>query len=110
MPTYMVERYLPGVSPEEVLAAAGRAREVTAHMTEEGTPIRYLRSTYLPSEESCFCLFEGASEGLVRRANERAQIPFDRIVEAVHVASEDLSIESGSLERAHEKEERSDGR
>lgn len=91
MPMYVVERYLPGVNASDVLAAAGRAKEVTARMTEEGSPIRYLRSTYLPSEESCFCLFEGPSEGVVRTANERAQIPFDRIMEAVHVASEDLA-------------------
>jgi hypothetical protein len=91
MPTYLVERYLPGVSADEVLAAAGRAKETTALMAEEGDTVRYLRSTFLPTEESCFCLFEGPSEDLVRTANERAQIPFDRIVEAVHVSSEDLS-------------------
>lgn len=91
MPTYLVERYLPGVSADEVLAAAGRAKETTALMAEEGDTVRYLRSTFLPTEESCFCLFEGASEDLVRTANERAQIPFDRIVEALHVSSEDLS-------------------
>jgi uncharacterized protein DUF4242 len=90
VPTYMVERYLPGVSAEEILAAAIRAREVTADMTDKGSPIRYLRSTYLPSEESCFCLFDGPSEEAVRAANDRARIPFDRIVEAVHMASEDL--------------------
>jgi hypothetical protein len=90
MATYMVERYLPGVSAEEVLAAAGRAKETTARMSREGVAVRYLRSTYLPFEESCFCLFEGPSVELVKSANEQAQIPFDRIVEAVHVASEDL--------------------
>jgi hypothetical protein len=91
MTTYMVERYLPGVSAQEVLAAAGRAKETTDRMSAEGVAIRYLRSTYVPSEESCFCLFEGPSVELVKSANERAQIPFDRILEAVHVASGDLS-------------------
>jgi len=90
VPTYMVERYMPGVSAGDVLAAAGRAKETTAIMSEEGVLVRYLRSTYLPSEEACFCLFESPSEELVRAANERAGIPFDRIVKAVYVASEDL--------------------
>lgn len=90
MTTFLVERYLPGVSAEEVLAAANRAKVTTALMAKEGNAIRYLRSTYVPNEESCFCLFEGSSEELVKEANERAQIPFDRIAEAVHVASEEL--------------------
>jgi len=60
-------------------------------MTQEGIPVRYLRSTFVPSEEKCYCLFEGESQGAVQQAQERAQIPFDRIVEAQHIAAEDLS-------------------
>ena len=59
-------------------------------MTQEGTPIRYLRSIFVPGEEKCFCLLEGPSEEAVKEANERAEIPLERIVEAMHIASEDL--------------------
>jgi hypothetical protein len=90
MPKYMVERYLPGFTPEQLAAAAGAAKRVTAEMTQQGTPIRYLRSTFLPGEEKCFCLFDGPSADMVKQANERAQLPFERVVEALHVASEDL--------------------
>jgi hypothetical protein len=62
-----------------------------ASLLAEGTPIRYLRSTFLPGEEKCFCLFEGPSADSVKVANERAEIPFERIVEAMHLASEDLN-------------------
>ena len=41
--------------------------------------------------EKCFCLFEGPSEDAVRQANVKAEIPFDSVVEALHIASEDLS-------------------
>ena len=34
MPKYMVERYLPGITNDQLTAAAGRAKEVTARMTE----------------------------------------------------------------------------
>jgi hypothetical protein len=91
MPKYVVERYLPGITSEQLAAAAGSAKSTTAAMTDEGTPVRYLRSTFMPGEEKCFCLFEGPSAEVVREANVRAQIPFERILEAEHIASEDLS-------------------
>lgn len=91
MSQYLVERYLPGITPEQLTAAAGSAKKTTAEMTQEGTPVRYLRSTFIPGEEKCFCLFEGSSADAVKTANERAQIPFERIVVAMHLASEDLN-------------------
>jgi len=44
MPQYMVERHLPGITPEQLAAAAARAKSVTAEMTQRGKPVRYLRS------------------------------------------------------------------
>jgi hypothetical protein len=90
MSKYLVERHLPGITPEQLSAAAGAAKSTTAAMTREGTPVRYLRSTFIPGEEKCFCLFEGASADVVRTANNRAQLPYERIVEAMHLASDDL--------------------
>ncbi len=91
MPKYMVERYLPGITNDQLTAAAGRAKEVTARMTEEGTPVRYLRSTFIPGEDKCYCLFDGPSEDAVRQANERAEIPLERVVEVAHIVAEDLT-------------------
>lgn len=87
----MVERYLPGITPDQLQAAAGSAKQTTAQMAQEGTPVRYLRSTFIPGEDKCFCLFEGPSADSVKTANERAQLPFERIVEAMHLASDDLN-------------------
>ncbi len=91
MPKYMVERYLPGITSDQLSAAAARAKSTTAQMSEEGTPIRYLRSTFVPSEEKCYCLFDGPSADAVEQANKRADIPYERVVEAMHITSEDLS-------------------
>jgi hypothetical protein len=88
---YLVERYLPGITPEELAAAAGSAKRTTAEMSQNGTSIRYLRSTFIPGEEKCFCLFEGPSAEAVKVANDRAQIPYERIVEAMHLSSEDVN-------------------
>jgi hypothetical protein len=91
MPKYMVERHLPGFKSEQLPAAAASAKRVAAEMSKEGTPVRYLRSTFVPGEDRCFCLFEGESAEAVRQVNERAGLPIQRIVEASHVASEDLA-------------------
>ena len=90
MPQYMVERHLPGITPEELTAAASRAKAVTAQMTQQGKPVRYLRSTFLPAEEKAFCLFDAPSPERVREANELARIPLQRIVEVKHIAAEDV--------------------
>ena len=90
MPRYMVERYLPGITSDQLTLAARSAKSATAQMTQEGTPVRYLRSTFIPEAEKCFCLFEGPSEEAVRKANERAQIPFERIHQAEFITAEEL--------------------
>lgn len=90
MAKYLVERYLPGITGEQLAAAAGRAKATTAQLSEQGTAVRYLRSTFVPGEEKCYCLFEGPSADAVRMANEQAELPFERIVEAQHIAAEDL--------------------
>ena len=59
-------------------------------MTLQGTPVRYLPSTFLPGEEEVFGLFEGPTEQSIKDADGRAEIPFQRVVEALHIASEDL--------------------
>jgi Protein of unknown function (DUF4242) len=91
MSTYVAERYLPGVTPEQLLDAARRAKAATAEMTAAGTPVTYLRSTFLTGDQTCYCLFEGLSEQAVAQANDKAGIPYERIVPAVHMASEDLA-------------------
>ena len=85
-----MERHLPGFTTDALPGAAGSAKETTEAMTGEGTPIRYLRSTYIPSEEKCYCLFEGPSAEAVEEAQRRAQLPFDRIYEAEFITADEL--------------------
>ncbi len=82
MAVYMVERDLPGVSLEQLAAAQKRAIQTGKELTAEGKDVRYIRSTFVPGEQRCMCLFEAQDPDYVREANERAQIPFTRIVPA----------------------------
>ncbi len=82
MAVFMVERDLPGISLEDLAAAQKRAIQTGKELTAEGRQVRYIRSTFVPGESKCMCLFEAPSPDHVREANERAHIPFTRIVVA----------------------------
>src|SRR5215467_9715193 len=86
MSVFLVERDLPGINMEDLAAAQKRAIQVGKELTAEGREVRYIRSTFVPGENRCMCLFEAPNPEHVREANERAQIPFTRIV-----AAEDLT-------------------
>ena len=83
MPVFLVERSLQGITMEQLAAAQQRAIGTAAQMSAGGTPIRYLRSTFVPDSGRCMCLFEGAAARDVEDLNRTAQIPFDRVVPAL---------------------------
>ena len=83
MAVYMVERDLPGITLEQLGGAQKAAIDTSKRLTEDGRPVRYIRSTYVPGEARCMCLFEAPNAQRVREVNEEAQIPFTRIVEAL---------------------------
>lgn len=86
---YMVERSLPGITPDQLAGAQQAAIETSDRHTQQGGDVRYLRSTFVPAEGRCLCLFEAGSEDAVRKVNEEAGLPFTRIVEAMHLPRPD---------------------
>lgn len=85
MPTYLVERYWPGVTSELLLEALERSRRVMAEMEDEGIRVRRISCTLIPDEEVVFSVYEGPSADAVQQLNERAGVPFSRIVNAIVV-------------------------
>ena len=83
MPVYMVERELPGITMDQLAAAQKAAIETGDRMTSEGRNVKYIRTAYVPGEERAMCMFQADNADLVKEANETAQIPFTRIVEAM---------------------------
>ena len=83
MPVYMVERELPGIQMDQLAQAQRAAIETSERFTAEGQPVAYLRSTFVPDEGRCMCLFEAPDLASVKKVNEVAQLPFTRIVEAL---------------------------
>jgi muconolactone delta-isomerase len=83
MPVYMVERDLKGITMDQLAAAQKRAIEMGNELTAKGRDVRYIRSTFVPGEGRCMCLFEAPHAQNVKELNETAKIPFSRIVEAM---------------------------
>jgi len=83
MAVYMVERNLKGITMDQLGAAQKSAIETGKKMTAAGKQVRYIRSTFVPGEAHCMCLFEAASPEAVKELNETAKIPYTRIVEAL---------------------------
>ncbi len=83
MAVYMVERDLPGVTMDQLASAQGSAIETSKRFTADGKQVRYIRSTFVPGESRCMCLFEAQGPELVKEVNEAANIPYTRVIEAL---------------------------
>lgn len=83
MTVYIVDRDLPGITMDQLAAAQKAAIETSQRFTADGKQVRYIRSTFVPGDAHCMCLFEAANPQLVKDVNETAQIPFSRISEAL---------------------------
>ena len=83
MPVYMVDRDLPGITMDQLAAAQKAAITTSREFTANGKPVRYIRSTFVPGEAHCMCLFEATSSEDVQQVQEVAKIPYTRVTEAV---------------------------
>ncbi len=81
MACYVVTRHLPGITPEALTSAGLRAKTCSVEMTDEGTPVQWLRSFFIPEKEQTHCYFEADNGDVVKEVNERANIPFNEIHE-----------------------------
>jgi hypothetical protein len=82
VPSYLVESY--AASTSAVDDARVRARRA-AELVES---VRYVRTTFLPGDETILHLFEAPSASVLGEAGRRAALPFERIVEAVESVKE----------------------
>ena len=86
MNSYLVERYLPGMSEADVRDGIARAQVACAELTAEGAEVRYLGSIFLALEEACFCRFDSDGPTTIAEANQRARLPFARITPGQAIA------------------------
>ena len=80
MPTYLVERYLPGHDRAWLEAALAR-------LPHRGDGVTYLGSLYVPTDEACLCRFQADDAQRVRDANVLAGLPFARILAIIELGT-----------------------
>lgn len=85
MAVYLTHRDLPGITLKQLEELQKLAVETSARFTLEGMPIRFIRTSWVPSESQLLCFFEADNPRVVRDVNEDAGIPFTRIVEVMEV-------------------------
>ena len=78
MPNYLVESYAANSN-----GAVRDAHERARRAQDLGEGVRYLRTTFLPGDETVLHLFEAPSVEALAEAGQRADLRFERIVEAV---------------------------
>jgi muconolactone delta-isomerase len=83
MRTYLLELYAPNATPQAVRDAAAHAQQAAHELCAEGTSIRYLRSVFVPDDETCFHLYAADSIETLHAAAARAGLSDGRIVEAI---------------------------
>jgi hypothetical protein len=85
---FLAERYLAQSGEPTARADAERARAASEELAREGTEVRYLDSTFVPSDETCFALFQAHSAAQVKQLIDRAAMPYNHIVEAVRIEAQ----------------------
>lgn len=83
MTTYVAEAYLSRSRAGELAAVVDRVRAAAGEIAAQGTVVRYVRSTFVPEDETCFHVFEAGSADVVTDVSARAGIEQVRVVEAI---------------------------
>ncbi len=83
MPIFAVQRKLPGISMEELGGAQKAAIDTSNKYSDQGVPVKYIRSNFYLNDSKCVCLFEANSADDVKKVNEDASLPFETIEEVL---------------------------
>ena len=76
---FIAECFWAGVTEQDVRASDARVCAAVADLVSSGEKVGYAGPLVMLTDEVVMYLFEGTEE-LVRKAAERAAIPYDRII------------------------------
>ena len=80
----MVECYWPGTIDEKTAEDLSRVARLVA-AAAPGTVVRFLGCIVVPADGMALFLFRASNEDIVRRIGRLSELPFDRIVDSIHV-------------------------
>ena len=81
--SFLVETYVPATQAQDARRAGRRMRAAARTLSREGIPVRYVRTTLLPGDETCFHILAADSRDAVAAACRLAGLEGARIVDAV---------------------------
>jgi hypothetical protein len=94
---FLLEAYLPGSSAGDLVALAERLSDAAHALSKGGMPVQYLRSTYVPEDETCFHYVEASTASIAACLAERAELSFDRILEARNASVAALPVDGDAV-------------
>ena len=80
---FIGEHYLSAAAAQGAGHRAQKARAAADQLRREGTRVHYVRSIFIPEDETCLHLYRAESIEDVRAAAARASLQLDRLTEAV---------------------------
>ena len=80
MAEFLVELYVSRADADGVEREEQRARQAAAALSAEGRPVRFVRSIFVPEDETCFLVVEADTAATVREAATRAAVQFERVL------------------------------
>ena len=83
MAEFLAELYLSHADAGGAREAAARARAAADELARDGCSLRFVRTTFVPGDETCFVVFEADAAETVAEAGRRAGLAFERIVPAI---------------------------
>lgn len=84
-----MELYVGRTDGHTVERGAERVRLAAQEQTRQGMPVRYLRSIFIPEDETWFLLLEAVSADAVRGAIALAALRYERLCLAVETEAKD---------------------
>lgn len=81
MAEFLVELYAARDDEAGVRRRIEQARLAAQEVTREGMPVSFVRSIFVPKDETCFFLYEAETAEAVGETARRAGLEFDRVVQ-----------------------------
>jgi hypothetical protein len=80
----LVELHRPENGWGELQSISARARSAAEQVNSDKTPVRFLRSIFVPADDVCFHLFEGTATA-AREVAVQAQLSVERVAEPLQI-------------------------
>jgi len=81
MTEFLVELYVSKTNCGAIAVAWERLGTAAAELTAEGSPVRLVRTIFVPEDETCFLLVEATTANTVRETARRAAVACERVSE-----------------------------